>query len=57
MLLRLPAGLVLGQSPRLNRLFSPIVYILYPIPKIVFLPIILLFLGIGDSSPRSSSSS
>jgi NitT/TauT family transport system permease protein len=45
-----PAGLVLGQSQRLNRLFSPLVYIIYPIPKIVFLPIILLFLGIGDPS-------
>lgn len=45
-----PAGLILGQSRRLNRLFSPIVYILYPIPKIVFLPIILLFLGIGNVS-------
>ncbi len=45
-----PAGLVLGQSQRLNRLFSPVVYIVYPIPKIVFLPIILLFLGIGDTS-------
>ena len=45
-----PAGLVLGQSQRLNRLFSPIIYIVYPIPKIVLLPIILLFLGIGNVS-------
>lgn len=45
-----PAGLVLGQSRRLNRLLSPIIYVLYPIPKIVFLPLILLFLGIGDRS-------
>ena len=45
-----PVGLLLGQSQRLNRLFSPIVYILYPIPKIVFLPIILLLLGIGDAA-------
>ena len=45
-----PAGLVLGQSARLNRLFSPVIYIIYPIPKIVFLPIILLFLGVGDRS-------
>ncbi|MCX6030009.1 MAG: ABC transporter permease [Chloroflexi bacterium] len=50
MVTAVPAGLVLGQSQRLNRLFSPVVYIVYPIPKIVFLPIILLFLGIGDSS-------
>jgi NitT/TauT family transport system permease protein len=48
--LAVPAGLVLGQSRRLNRLASPIVYILHPIPKIVFLPILLLFLGIGDAS-------
>lgn len=45
-----PAGLVLGQSRRLNRLLSPVVYVLHPIPKIVFLPLILLFLGIGDGS-------
>ena len=45
-----PAGLVLGQSARADRLFSPAIYLLYPIPKIVFLPIVLLFLGIGDTS-------
>jgi ABC-type nitrate/sulfonate/bicarbonate transport system permease component len=44
-----PAGLALGQSQRLNRLFSPFIYLLYPIPKVVFVPIVLLFLGIGDS--------
>jgi len=43
-----PAGLVIGQSPRLNRIFSPLIYVLYPIPKVVFVPIILLILGIGD---------
>ncbi len=45
-----PAGLVLGQNERLNRIFAPLVYLTYPIPKIVFLPIVLLFLGIGDAS-------
>ena len=43
-----PAGLVLGQSKRLNRFFSPVIYLLYPIPKVVLVPIVLLFLGIGD---------
>lgn len=43
-----PAGLALGQSKRLNRLFAPLVYLLYPIPKIVLLPVLLLFLGIGN---------
>jgi ABC-type nitrate/sulfonate/bicarbonate transport system permease component len=43
-----PAGLILGQSKRLNNIFSPLIYILYPIPKVVFVPIVLLFLGIGN---------
>jgi ABC-type nitrate/sulfonate/bicarbonate transport system permease component len=46
--LAVPAGLVLGQSRRLNSLFSPVIYLLYPIPKVVFVPIVLLFLGIGN---------
>src|SRR5512141_1032006 len=45
-----PAGLVLGQNETLNRIFAPVVYLTYPIPKIVLLPIVLLFLGIGDAS-------
>ena len=45
-----PAGLLLGQSKRLDGLFAPLVYILYPIPKVVFLPVVLLFLGIGNLS-------
>ena len=43
-----PAGLILGQSQRLNSLFEPFIYLLYPIPKVVLVPIILLFFGIGD---------
>lgn len=47
-LLAVPAGLVLGQSERLNRIFSPVIYLLFPIPKVVLVPIVLLFLGVGD---------
>jgi NitT/TauT family transport system permease protein len=45
-----PAGLGLGLSPRADRLAAPVIYLLYPIPKIVFLPVILLLLGIGNLS-------
>jgi NitT/TauT family transport system permease protein len=45
-----PAGLGLGLSPRANRLAAPVIYLVYPIPKIVFLPVILLLLGIGNLS-------
>jgi NitT/TauT family transport system permease protein len=43
-----PAGLILGQSKSINRIFTPLIYLLYPIPKVVFVPIVLLLLGIGD---------
>jgi len=49
-LLAVPAGLVLGQSEQLNRIFAPVIYLLYPIPKVVLVPIVLLFLGVGDLS-------
>ena len=45
-----PLGLGLGQTPALNRIFSPLIYIAHPIPKIVFLPIILILFGSGDVS-------
>lgn len=47
-LIAAPAGLILGQSPRINRLAAPFIYLTYPIPKVVLVPVILLFLGVGD---------
>jgi len=44
-----PLGLILGQSKSLNNLISPVVYLVYPIPKVVFVPVVLLFLGLGDA--------
>lgn len=44
-----PAGLVMGQSKSLNRLFSPLVYLTYPVPKVVLVPVVVLFFGIGDA--------
>ena len=43
-----PIGLLLGQSKQVNRILSPLIYLLYPIPKVIFVPIIMLFFGIGD---------
>ena len=45
-----PAGLVLGQSRRLDAIFAPTIYLLYPIPKVVLVPVLLLLFGIGDFS-------
>jgi len=45
-----PLGLAVGGSKRLNRFFSPFIYLLYPIPKVVLVPVVILFLGIGDTA-------
>jgi NitT/TauT family transport system permease protein len=45
-----PAGLIMGQSTRVNAIFSPVVYLIYPIPKVVLVPVLLLIFGIGDFS-------
>jgi ABC-type nitrate/sulfonate/bicarbonate transport system permease component len=41
-------GLASGRSKRLDFFLSPFVYLLHPLPKIAFLPIIMLVLGLGD---------
>ncbi len=43
-----PLGLVLGQSARLRRWSAPLIYLLYPVPKVVLVPLVLLFFGIGE---------
>ncbi|MCD6396992.1 MAG: ABC transporter permease [Spirochaetaceae bacterium] len=45
-----PAGLILGQMKGLNRLFSPLISVLYAIPKIVLLPVVYILFGISDFS-------
>ena len=41
-------GVAAGRSARLNSLISPVIYLLHPLPKAAFLPIIMFFFGIGD---------
>lgn len=48
-ILAVPTGLVLGSNPKLDRLFAPLIYLGYPIPKIVLMPIIFVLFGIGDT--------
>lgn len=45
-----PIGLGLGLAPRLDRAVAPLIAIVYPIPKIVLLPVIYVLLGITDLS-------
>lgn len=43
-------GMILGRVEKFDRFVAPLIYLTYPIPKIIFLPIILTLLGIGDLS-------
>jgi ABC-type nitrate/sulfonate/bicarbonate transport system permease component len=43
-------GLAAGRSPALDALASPFAYLLHPIPKVAFLPVIMLLLGLGDAA-------
>jgi ABC-type nitrate/sulfonate/bicarbonate transport system permease component len=43
-------GLAAGVSRWFDRMLSPAVFLTYPVPKIVMLPIFMLWFGIGDVS-------
>ncbi|MDZ4168473.1 MAG: ABC transporter permease [Coriobacteriia bacterium] len=47
--LAVPLGLALGRSKRADAVFAPLVFLLYPIPKVVFLPVFLVLLGLGNA--------
>ncbi len=49
-IIAVPVGLGSGQTPVLDRIFSPLIAIVYPIPKIVLLPVIYVLMGITDIS-------
>jgi len=44
-----PMGLALGRSARADAVFAPIIFLTYPIPKVVFLPVLLVLLGLGNA--------
>lgn len=43
-------GLAAGVSRGFDRMLSPVIFLTYPVPKIVMLPLFMLWFGIGDVS-------
>ena len=43
-------GLLSGRVRGADAVASPFVYLLHPLPKVAFLPILMLFFGLGDAS-------
>ncbi len=46
----IPIGMWMGLSKKADDIMSPIIYILYPVPKIAFLPLLMLVFGLGNTS-------
>jgi NitT/TauT family transport system permease protein len=43
-------GLFTGVNDKADKLISPIIYVLYPVPKIAFLPVFMILFGLGNTS-------
>ena len=43
-----PLGLMMGRSRLVASFFNPLLMITYPVPKAALMPIIMLWLGVGD---------
>ena len=48
--LSIPLGLVMGRLRGVASFFNPLLMILYPVPKAALMPIIMLWVGVGDLS-------
>jgi NitT/TauT family transport system permease protein len=46
----IPVGLMMGRSRLTAAFFNPLLMIIYPVPKAALMPIIMLWLGVGDAS-------
>src|SRR5580693_2801313 len=44
----IPLGLMMGRSRAVAAFFNPLLMITYPVPKAALMPIIMLWLGVGD---------
>src|SRR4030088_1495237 len=49
-LLAIPLGLMMGRSRAVASFFNPLLMVIYPVPKAALMPVIMLWLGVGDVS-------
>ncbi|MHC2626480.1 NitT/TauT family transport system permease protein [Bradyrhizobium huanghuaihaiense] len=47
-LFSIPLGLLMGRSRAVAAFFNPLLMVIYPVPKAALMPIIMLWLGVGD---------
>jgi NitT/TauT family transport system permease protein len=46
----IPLGLMMGRSRAVAAFFNPLLMVIYPVPKAALMPVIMLWLGVGDIS-------
>ena len=44
----IPLGLMMGRSRAVASFFNPLLMVIYPVPKAALMPIIMLWLGVGE---------
>ncbi|MBF0725448.1 ABC transporter permease [Enterococcus gallinarum] len=49
LLIGIPLGIFLGRT-KIAAIVDPLLYFLYPIPKVAFLPVFMIFFGLGNVS-------
>ncbi len=49
-MLAIPLGLMMGRSRAVASFFNPLLMVIYPVPKAALMPVIMLWLGVGDVS-------
>lgn len=52
-LIAFPIALLCSRNNKIDAIFAPVLFLSYPIPKVVLLPVFLVLLGLGDSAKIS----
>jgi NitT/TauT family transport system permease protein len=50
LIVAVPVGLAMGRSRHVAAFFNPLLMVIYPVPKAALMPVIMLWLGVGDAS-------
>ncbi len=50
LIVSIPLGLMMGRVKSVAAFFNPLLMVVYPVPKAALMPIIMLWLGVGDLS-------
>jgi hypothetical protein len=53
LIVAVPIGLMMGRARLVAAFFNPLLMIIYPVPKAALMPIVMLWLGVGEpKTPR-----